>query len=600
VLFRSACGSGAFPMGILHKMVNILQKLDPDNEEWKKLQIEKATKEAEGAFKIENQKERDSRLKEISNIFENNASDYGRKLFLIENCIFGVDIQPIAVQISKLRFFISLVVEQIPTQNADDNYGIKPLPNLETKFVAANTLIGLTEYTLSYNEEIIAKENELKQVRHEYFTANNRQKKQSLQKKDKKLREELAKSLKRIGFAANSADLIAGWNPYDQNASAPFFDAEWMFGLTNKNAPLNGTTAGENGYFDVVIGNPPYGGKYSEGDKAYFLENYKCTKTIKNLQKGSSDTYALFLEKAHRIVAKNGTVIMIVNMSVVTSDSITALHNILFRTCGLIQVSNYMDRPVQIFPEAHTRTSIIKFIKDNCDCKNLLTTKLIRWDGESELSELINNLEFVNSRKYTLYGRLPKIGQKIELSILAKVFNNINKPINKLVYDKNGIPIYYRKAGGGYYNVITNYSTTSGTSEGTLLFDQIIANSVGAILSSSLFWWFQQIYTDCFNLKSYELESFTVPYNGLTPQVIKKLEKIYANYLLDIERNANIRVSSKKSNYKIASFKEYKIGHSKHLIDKIDNIVCPLYGLTPEETDFIKNYEIEFRMRGVD
>jgi len=39
----------------------------------------------------------------ITEAFERNELDYGRKLFLIENCIYGVDIQPIAVQIAKLR-----------------------------------------------------------------------------------------------------------------------------------------------------------------------------------------------------------------------------------------------------------------------------------------------------------------------------------------------------------------------------------------------------------------------------------------------------------------------------------------------------------------
>jgi hypothetical protein len=204
--------------------------------------------------------------------------------------------------------------------------------------------------------------------------------------------------------------------------------------MFQENAPLNGTgTVGNGGGFDVVIGNPPYGGKYPESDKAYFLENYKSAKTVKNVQKGSLDTYVLFLEKAYGLAAKNGVVIMIVNMSVVASDSITALHNILFKTCGMIQVSNYMDRPTQIFPEAHTRTSIIKFIKDGIECKNLLTTKMMRWDGESELSELIDSLEFVNSYEYRLFGRLPKVGKDIELSILAKIFNRINKPIDKFV-----------------------------------------------------------------------------------------------------------------------------------------------------------------------
>ena len=137
-----ACGSGAFPMGILHRMVKILQKIDPENKEWRKLQEDKVMEKTKDAYKIENQQERIFRLKEISDIFENNNSDYGRKLFLIENCIFGVDIQPVAIHISKLRLFISLIIDQ-KTDQKKANFGIHPLPNLETKFVAANTLIGV-------------------------------------------------------------------------------------------------------------------------------------------------------------------------------------------------------------------------------------------------------------------------------------------------------------------------------------------------------------------------------------------------------------------------------------------------------------------------
>ena len=72
--------------------------------------------------------------------------------------------------------------------------------------------------------------------------------------------------------------------------------------------------------------------------------------------------------------------------------------------------------------------------------------------------------------------------------------------------------------------------------------------------------------------------------------------KLYGVYLTDIERNANTRHTTKESSYKIDSFKEYKIGKSKSIIDKIDDLICPLYGLTQKETDFIKNYEIEFRL----
>ncbi|MBX0312172.1 MAG: class I SAM-dependent DNA methyltransferase, partial [Sulfurihydrogenibium sp.] len=98
-----ACGSGAFPMGILHKLVFLLQKLDPSNEIWKEIQLEKASKEADLVFRSEKDKEeREKLLEEINNNFDENINypDYARKLYLIENCIYGVDIQPIAIQIS--------------------------------------------------------------------------------------------------------------------------------------------------------------------------------------------------------------------------------------------------------------------------------------------------------------------------------------------------------------------------------------------------------------------------------------------------------------------------------------------------------------------
>ena len=86
---------------------------------------------------------RENLINDIETAFSNNELDYGRKLYLIENCIYGVDIQPIATQISKLRCFISLIVDQKANKDNDDNFGIRPLPNLETKFVAGNTLIGI-------------------------------------------------------------------------------------------------------------------------------------------------------------------------------------------------------------------------------------------------------------------------------------------------------------------------------------------------------------------------------------------------------------------------------------------------------------------------
>lgn len=275
-----ACGSGAYPMGILHKMVFILSKLDPHNERWMQRQIDKV-------YEIPDSTLHENLKSEIEKAFNENFNDYGRKLYLIENCIYGVDIQPIAVQIAKLRFFISLIVDQKVNKNGR-NLGIRPLPNLETKFVAANTLIGIDrpkQMTLR-NPAIDQKEVQLKDVRERHFNARTPATKKKYRERDKELRKELAELLEQDGFKPEATELMAGWDPYDQNKSAGFFDNEWMFGL------LKG--------FDIIIGNPPYVSiQRMEDTRALKKANYDTFEK-------TGDLYSLFYEQGMNLLRDNG------------------------------------------------------------------------------------------------------------------------------------------------------------------------------------------------------------------------------------------------------------------------------------------------------
>lgn len=245
-----ACGSGAFPVGMLQQMVHILSQLDPTNEQWRRMMLEEAVNESRNAFQVESREEREERLRDIENSFDEslNNPDYARKLYLIENCIYGVDIQPIAIQISKLRFFISLVVDQKNTNDPVNNFGIRPLPNLEAKFVAANSLIPLAKLDreLGCTSEIIVLENKLKEANHKIFSAKTVRTKRRWKDRLIELRNEMAEKLLDNGFlTADAANQMALWDMFDQNSAASFFDADWMFGIKDG--------------FDVVIGNPPYG-----------------------------------------------------------------------------------------------------------------------------------------------------------------------------------------------------------------------------------------------------------------------------------------------------------------------------------------------------
>ncbi|MEA1878319.1 MAG: Eco57I restriction-modification methylase domain-containing protein, partial [Bacteroidota bacterium] len=312
-----ACGSGAFPMGALQKMVHILQKLDPENKTWQELQLKKALDETEEAYSIEDKQERQDKLLEIEDAFDEgiNNPDFARKLYLIENCIYGVDIQPIATQIAKLRFFISLVVDQ--KVNRDKvNFGISPLPNLETRFVAANTLIGIEKpeagQTLNIFDSGKLKEFEkdLKRIRHKLFSARTKETKLKYRQKDEELRNAIAEELVRSGWPNDTALKLASWDPYNQNASSSFFDPEWMFDISRG--------------FDVVIGNPPY----KQVPKGLFSADQFPYAEGKD--KGKQNLYKVFVESSKNLITNDtGIACMIVQSSLLCDLSSTHTRELL-------------------------------------------------------------------------------------------------------------------------------------------------------------------------------------------------------------------------------------------------------------------------------
>jgi adenine-specific DNA-methyltransferase len=286
-----ACGSGAFCMGALHKLVELLNRIDPTNELWKSEQLRRLTNELSERWEEMNEEERKEEIEYLLEVFneQRNYPDYGRKLYLIQNCIYGVDIQPIAVQLTKLRFFLSLILDQKPSNDKNNNFGILPLPHLETKFVCANTLIGLesSRQRSIKSQEVMKIERELKRIRERYFRVRNRKQKQELEEKDRELREKLAELLKKQGWDNKDVQKIISFDILDPTAKADWFDPEWMFGVVDG--------------FDVVIGNPPY------------VRQEKIKKDKPLLQKqgyevftSTADLYVYFYEKGYQLLKQKG------------------------------------------------------------------------------------------------------------------------------------------------------------------------------------------------------------------------------------------------------------------------------------------------------
>ena len=304
-----ACGSGAFPMGMLQQMVHILNRIDPDNKEWKEMMVRNAISETSEAYLNATDDERKEMVADIERSFNENVNrpDYARKLYLIENCIYGVDIQPIAIQISKLRFFISLVVDQKTNDNPVDNFGIRPLPNLEAKFVAANTLVSIDkkDANLFTSDEVLQKEAEMKDAKHRIFSAKTVKTKRKYKDRVTELRNELAVMLEDIGAVGNEeAQQLASWDMFDQNVSSTFFDSEWMFGI-NKG-------------FDIVIGNPPY--HQLSKDKSAQMTYREYLKRRYNTSGGRQNTFIYFTHLGIELTTQKGILTYIIPNTILTQE----------------------------------------------------------------------------------------------------------------------------------------------------------------------------------------------------------------------------------------------------------------------------------------
>ena len=537
-----AIGSGAFPMGLLRELFFCRSSIEP-------------------------------------NIVENAANI---KRHIIQNNIYGVDIERGAVDIARLRFWLSLIV---------DEKSPEALPNLDFKIMQGNSLleqykgvdlstmtekkIGAGESLTFFDSMLDVYRKNLRDKLTEYYACPEHDKKMQLRKD---IADIVKQELVEQGIHIDFEDM-------DLSANSQFFLWHTWFHDVFSRPSKEG--------FDIVIGNPPYGAKYDNQTKRYYKNTYVTANSIRGLQKGSLDTYTLFIELGYNLLRKNGSFAYIVPISLTSSDSLTGVHRLLMGNCDTIYISSYAVRPKPVFENAVVNTSILLFKKTETPCQYLFSTKMHRRGNEFELQRLIDNLQFVDVKGQTLYGRIPKIGSEIEKTILNKLFNYTK--LGSLI-KTSGSPIIYRFAGGRYFKVVTNYSTGS-SAERTIYFaNSKIADAVGCILSSSLSFWFYQIFSDNLNWKTYEIENFTVP--QLSAEDIDYLDKLYSRYLSDIEAKANIRITSGESTYNVDSFKEYKIVRSKAIIDEIDDYICPLYGLTQEETDFIKNYELEFRLAG--
>lgn len=332
-----AVGSGAFPMGALNKMVFLLTKLDPDNHLWQQAQLDSVEN-------IPDYQARAAAQAGIRKYFEEKNLDYGRKVFLIEKCIYGVDIQQIAVEIAKLRFFISLLVEET-VEKDEENWGIEPLPNLDFKIMQGNSLISVFEgidfdpkQALQPQEGLFAAEDEKLQLvkqyeskKASYQSASDHHKKHALRIEIDQLLIKIFKQItlsQKADSAAKMAEIDRKFSVIEdpklrvklssiekqRYANATGFDMgkieRRLSEYSKKHLKRDFFPWGlyfsevfsEKGGFDIVLGNPPYIQLQKDGGLLADLYSNQAYETFNRM----GDIYCLFYELGHRLLRQGG------------------------------------------------------------------------------------------------------------------------------------------------------------------------------------------------------------------------------------------------------------------------------------------------------
>lgn len=563
-----AVGSGAFPMGMLQLLVKIYSRLDPKFE------------------------------KDIS----------GLKRDILSRSLYGVDIEQTAIEICRLRAWLSIIVDIPEGENVD------PLPNLEFKFVCANTLIPLDDD----KQTTFFTDNDLKDklivIRDEYFKTSSKIKKEKLQKDYLKL------TLNTSLFDNKKTLQLKSYQPFDIGSSSDFYDPELMHGVQT---------------FDIVIGNPPYVSYGLRGGQKISIEDKNLIRKLyPNSAEYKISLYALFMDKAMQLSRKDGGVQALivpdsfllgryfakVRASIIRNNYIRELilfyYGIFAATVGFSVV--YVFQRTKNIDNDYNLSVLFPKSTDDLLARNVRSfsypqvyfnkTKYNRFRlfFDSETKNLISKIDEHSIELGSIYtgrtGVRSKIGQK---NIISK--NKDTEFFQKGIISGGQITRYYIKYDGDYININPSLLNSGGWDyevihHPKILLRQTADNLIGTIDVDN--------YYHLNNVHSFkskqengvELEYILAILNSkLMNYFYQKttLEEGRAMAQTDIEiiESLPIRLADINIKRSIISLvnqiltlkKQNKDADTKDLESQIDQRVYTLYGLSDEEKEIVEN-----------
>lgn len=355
-----AVGSGAFPLGILNEIVKLRDILTSYILLYNKFGLYDKHYNEENIVK--------------------SRSIYNIKWNTIKNSIYAVDIENSAVDITKLRLWLSIVVEQIEVPKS----GPEPLPNLDCKIMQGNSLIdeyeGIKLIDKKFIDDLKDRENvtlndggtfrtkvgksykqldigvnqiqfgdgqkkaqidSLIDLKKELYGSNNPERKRQLLQEIQTVRKELL----RLNFAGTNKEKELF--EVDKSHNKPYF--AWMLEFIEVFIENNG--------FDIVIGNPPYGAKFSKNEKKLLDNNYRYVPDY--------ESYYYFINLSKKILKEFGTLSYINPNMFMANNFAKKYREYILNEWKIINIDDLSD--YEVFSSAKVRTCIINFQKINAN-----------------------------------------------------------------------------------------------------------------------------------------------------------------------------------------------------------------------------------------
>ena len=513
------------------------------------------------------------------------------KSIILDN-LYGVDIMDEAVEICKLRLFLKLASQ---LECADQ---IEPLPDIDFNIRAGNTLIGYTSIAdvrrateasgFDFDDragkiEAAAQDldaafrlfREQQTALHGAVGADH---KTELRNRLAALEAQLDRFLATDYGIDTGKDLAAAASFTSWKEShKPFHWLIEFYGIIN------------GGGFDVVVGNPPYI-ELSKVKADYIPLGYETT--------SSGNLYGLFVEHAQRITDSDSFTGLIVPISVMCTERTVEVQKSLLGN-SQVWASTFDVFPARAFEGAAQRVSIV-LTSNPAGVKRVLhTTRYLRW-FQTERPALIERLEYADTSGLGKLGWLPRLGSSRETAILQRLHG---QPLSAQMKRAGGVPIYAHRIVNNFVKAVKfppHFQKADGTITTSddfkvLGLDKTMIDPFVAVLNSSLFYWYWRAHGDGFHCGFRDIGMFPFSLNKIAGPSRLEIDRLSEDLNSSLRDNSEIRTRNQKATG-LVHLQTFFVGKSKEIIDRMDVILTKIAGLSEEDTDFIINYDIKYRM----